>query len=159
MQVWFGDLIFGTFCLISRDLVHIFQNRFLRWNHGFKPVVLNTTRPNASACCWSFSSLVFCSTGQCITPDSINPRSFLTGWYQSYHVCVIKTGMKQRSLLPPKQEAERNQRLKKLKIWNQNHSRGTMQCRRSCQNSHTIHVYVVPTAVCAHVLYTLIVTV
>ena len=29
MQVWFGDLIFGTFCLISRDPGHIFQNRFL----------------------------------------------------------------------------------------------------------------------------------
>ena len=45
MQVWFGDLIFGTFCLISRDPVHIFQNRSLRWNRGFKPVVLNTINP------------------------------------------------------------------------------------------------------------------
>ena len=26
MQVWFGDLDFGTFWLISWDLVHIFQN-------------------------------------------------------------------------------------------------------------------------------------
>ena len=25
LKVWFGDLIFGTFCLISRDQVHIFQ--------------------------------------------------------------------------------------------------------------------------------------
>ena len=33
-------------------------------------------------------------------------------------------------------------------------SRGTMQCRRSCQN-----VYVMPPAMCTHVLYTLIVTV
>ena len=30
MQVLFSDLIFGTFCLISRDPVHIFQNRSLR---------------------------------------------------------------------------------------------------------------------------------
>ena len=34
-----------------------------------------------------------------------------------------------------------------------------MQRRRSCQKSCSIHVYVVPTAVCTHVLYTLIVTV
>ena len=34
-----------------------------------------------------------------------------------------------------------------------------MQCRRSCQNSCSIHVFVVPTDVCTHVLYTLIVTV
>ena len=34
-----------------------------------------------------------------------------------------------------------------------------MQRRRSCQNSCSIHVYVVPTAVCTPVLYTLIVTV
>ena len=45
MQVWFGDLIFGTFCLISWDPVHIFKNRFLRWNPGFKPVVLSTINP------------------------------------------------------------------------------------------------------------------
>ena len=38
-------------------------------------------------------------------------------------------------------------------------SRGTMQRQRSCQNSCSIHVYVVPTAVCTPVLYTLIVTV
>ena len=34
-----------------------------------------------------------------------------------------------------------------------------MQRRRSCQNSCSIHVYIVPTAVCTPVLYTLIVTV
>ena len=34
-----------------------------------------------------------------------------------------------------------------------------MQRRRSCQNSYSIHVYIVPTAVCTPVLYTLIVTV
>ena len=33
-----------------------------------------------------------------------------------------------------------------------------MQRRRSCQNSCSIHVYVVPTAVCTPVLYTLILT-
>ena len=33
------------FLPISRDPVHIFQNRFLRWNRGFKPVVLNTINP------------------------------------------------------------------------------------------------------------------
>ena len=39
------------------------------------------------------------------------------------------------------------------------HSRGTMQCWRSCQYSCSIHDYVVPTALCTHVLYTLIVSV
>ena len=34
-----------------------------------------------------------------------------------------------------------------------------MQRLRSCQNSCSIHVYIVPTAVCTPVLYTLIVTV
>ena len=34
-----------------------------------------------------------------------------------------------------------------------------MQRQRSCQYTCSIHVYVVPTAVCTHVLYTLIVTV
>ena len=34
-----------------------------------------------------------------------------------------------------------------------------MQRRRSCQNSCSIHVYIVTTAVCTPVLYTLIVTV
>ena len=34
-----------------------------------------------------------------------------------------------------------------------------MQRRRSCQNSCSIHVFIVPTAVCTPVLYTLIVTV
>ena len=38
-------------------------------------------------------------------------------------------------------------------------SRGTMQHQRSCQYSCSIHDYVVPTAVCTPVLYTLIVTV
>ena len=45
MQVWSGDLIFGTFCLISQDPVHIFQNRFLRWNRELKPVDLSTINP------------------------------------------------------------------------------------------------------------------
>ena len=39
------------------------------------------------------------------------------------------------------------------------HSQGIMQCRRSCKYSCSIHDYVVPTAVCTHVLYALIVTV
>ena len=30
---------------ISQDSVHIFQNRFLRWNRGLKPVVLSTMNP------------------------------------------------------------------------------------------------------------------
>ena len=34
-----------------------------------------------------------------------------------------------------------------------------MKRRRSCQNSCSSHVYIVPTAVCTPVLYTLIVTV
>ena len=34
-----------------------------------------------------------------------------------------------------------------------------MQRRRSCQNFYSIHVYVVPTAVCTPVLYTIILTV
>ena len=34
-----------------------------------------------------------------------------------------------------------------------------MQRQRSCQNFYSIHVYVVPTAVCTPALYTLIVTV
>ena len=34
-----------------------------------------------------------------------------------------------------------------------------MQRQRSCQYTCSIHVYVVPMAVCTHVLYTLIVTV
>ena len=45
MQVWFGDLIFGMFCLISQDPVHIFQNRFLCWNRELKPVDLSTINP------------------------------------------------------------------------------------------------------------------
>ena len=36
---------FGTFWSIFRDPVHIFQNRFLRWNHELKPVVLSTMSP------------------------------------------------------------------------------------------------------------------
>ena len=42
MQVWFGDLDFGTFCLVSWDLVHTFQNRFLHWNRELKLVILST---------------------------------------------------------------------------------------------------------------------
>ena len=36
---------FDTFWPISRDSVHIFQNRFLRWNRESEPVVLNTMNP------------------------------------------------------------------------------------------------------------------
>ena len=36
---------FGTFWSISLDPVHIFQNRFLRWNRELKPVVLSTMNP------------------------------------------------------------------------------------------------------------------
>ena len=39
MKVWFCELYFGTFWLISWDLVHVFQNRFLRWNRELKPFV------------------------------------------------------------------------------------------------------------------------
>ena len=45
MKVWFGYLNFGTNCLISLDPVHIFQNRFLRWNRELKPIVLSTINP------------------------------------------------------------------------------------------------------------------
>ena len=41
-HVWFGDLDFGPFWLISWDLVHIFQIWLLRKNSELKPVVLNT---------------------------------------------------------------------------------------------------------------------
>ena len=36
---------FDTFWPISQDSVHIFQNRFLRWNREFEPVDLNTINP------------------------------------------------------------------------------------------------------------------
>ena len=36
---------FDTFWPISRDSVHIFQNRFLHWNRELKPVDLNTMNP------------------------------------------------------------------------------------------------------------------
>ena len=36
---------FGTFWSIFRDPVHIFQNRFLRWNRELKPVILSTMNP------------------------------------------------------------------------------------------------------------------
>ena len=36
---------FDTFWLLSRDSVHIFQIRFLRWNRESKPVDLNTMNP------------------------------------------------------------------------------------------------------------------
>ena len=45
LLVWFGDLNFGTFWFISRDPVHIFQNRFVCWNREAKPVSLNTMKP------------------------------------------------------------------------------------------------------------------
>ena len=45
MPVWFGDLNFGTFWWISRDSLHIFQNRFLRWNRNLMPVILSTMNP------------------------------------------------------------------------------------------------------------------
>ena len=39
---------FETFWLISRDPLHIFQNRFLRWNHELKPVILSIMSPKNS---------------------------------------------------------------------------------------------------------------
>ena len=45
MKVWFGDLNFDTFLLISQGLLQIFKNRFLRWNRELKPVVLSTMNP------------------------------------------------------------------------------------------------------------------
>ena len=36
---------FGTIWPIFQDPVHIFQNRFLRWNRELKPVVLSTMNP------------------------------------------------------------------------------------------------------------------
>ena len=36
---------FDTFLPISRDSVHIFQNRFLHWNCEIEPVDLNTINP------------------------------------------------------------------------------------------------------------------
>ena len=41
--VWKAD--FGPFLVISLDLVHIIQNRFLRLNRESKPVNLNTMNP------------------------------------------------------------------------------------------------------------------
>ena len=45
LLVWFGRPILDTFLIISWDSVHIFQNRFLRWNRESKPVDLNTMNP------------------------------------------------------------------------------------------------------------------
>ena len=45
IKFWFGDLNLGTFWPISQDQMHIFQNRFLRWNRELKPVVLSTMKP------------------------------------------------------------------------------------------------------------------
>ena len=36
---------FWTFWPISQDSVHTFQNQFLHWNRGFKPVILSTINP------------------------------------------------------------------------------------------------------------------
>ena len=41
-MVWFGRPILDTFLVISLDSVHIFQNRFLRWNRESEPLDLNT---------------------------------------------------------------------------------------------------------------------
>ena len=45
LLVWFGRPILDTFWPISRDSLHIFQNRFLRWNRESEPVDLNTMNP------------------------------------------------------------------------------------------------------------------
>ena len=45
LLVWFGTPTLDTFLLISWDSVHIFQNRFLRWNREFEPLDLNTMNP------------------------------------------------------------------------------------------------------------------
>ena len=45
LLVWFGRPIFNTFLVVSLDPVHIFQNRFLRWNRVLKPVDLSTMNP------------------------------------------------------------------------------------------------------------------
>ena len=45
LLVWFGRPILDTFLVISWDSVHIFQNRFLRWNRESEPVDLNTMNP------------------------------------------------------------------------------------------------------------------
>ena len=43
LLVWFGMPILDNFLVISWDLVHIFQNQFLRWNRESEPV--NTKIP------------------------------------------------------------------------------------------------------------------
>ena len=45
LLVWFGRPILDTFLLISWDLVHILQNRFLCLNRESEPVDLNTMNP------------------------------------------------------------------------------------------------------------------
>ena len=45
LLVWFGRPILNTFLVISWHSVHIFQNRFLRWNRESKPVNLSTMNP------------------------------------------------------------------------------------------------------------------
>ena len=45
LLVWFGMPILDSFLVISWDSVHIFQNRFLRWNGEIEPVDLNTMNP------------------------------------------------------------------------------------------------------------------
>ena len=41
LLVWFGTAILGTFLVISRDSVHIFQTRFLCWNGESEPADMN----------------------------------------------------------------------------------------------------------------------
>merc|ERR1712105_506100 len=45
LLVWFGRPILDTFLVISWDSLHIFQNRFLRWNRESEPLDLNTINP------------------------------------------------------------------------------------------------------------------
>ena len=59
-RVWFGDLNFGTFCLISLDSLHIFQNWFLHWNRELEPVVLSTMSPiNGTKKCLSYKGPIW----------------------------------------------------------------------------------------------------
>ena len=45
LKIWFGRSNSDTFIPISQNPMHIFQNRFLRWNPWFKPFVLRTMNP------------------------------------------------------------------------------------------------------------------
>ena len=50
-----------TFLTISQDSVHIFKNQFLRWNRGFKPVVLSTITPMLQMKMWPMFKTSNCS--------------------------------------------------------------------------------------------------